>query len=425
MVRSWLSTALAALAATTLFTSVASAASTVLPLGACATVAPEQPQMPVESFELTVGTHPFGLVYYSEDIAFAAVMRSVLVLDTSKFVPRILHNLTMPSNYDIGNISASHDSDDFYAQYHGVKLSWDRENLYVAAGYGAVILDVRRALRGASNSYVGLLSYHGLFGNNSVEVSLSPDDQYVFLSQELGSELTLERGAIEVWHVNKSAATGAITGTHVGVLPLGYAVVSQEFSPDRTRLFVTSELSLLALPGFPLTQEAGTISVLDVATLTTDPSNALLYTVPSGCHPVRCALGPDGKYLWVTTREGNELLAYDVALLATNETAALGSLVSRAQTGTSPVSIAFVGSQVLTADSNRFDYANTSTGITVVDSALALNEGPTHVFAGPSSQIAAGAFPREIAVSPSQRRMLISNYDSGFIQVVNTTGLLI
>ncbi|KAH8650046.1 hypothetical protein BX600DRAFT_517264 [Xylariales sp. PMI_506] len=407
-VRCWLSV-VATIAAATCFSPAAADS----PVQVCATVAPPSVPLNLDAAYLAVGDHPFGLTYLTDDIAFACVIRSVLVLDTSSLAPTIKYNISLPSGYDIGDTSPGPDS--YYTEFHGVKLSNDKKNLYIAVGNGAVILDVDKAIAGGNDSWVGLLSNGGIYGNCSVEVSLTPDDDYVILSQEFGSSLTNSRGAVEVYHVDKSPS-GQINGTFVGALILGYATVSQQFTPDYTKMFVTNEVASDASGASLSASTTGTISVLDVATLLTDPANALLWNVKAGCHPVRCMLGPNGKYLWVTAREANQLLGFDAETLATNATSS--SLVAVAQTGTSPVSLAMVGPFVLVADSNRFGYINTTTGVSVINSAAAFVVG-SELRSYP--QIPTGPFPRDFAVSPDNRTLLVAEYDGGMIQAINVS----
>jgi hypothetical protein len=94
------------------------------------------------------------LVYLNESIAFAAINFSVGVLDTSDFAPRLKYILPLQPAFFIGN-------DDIDLDGYGFRemaLTHDKENLYVATGYGAVILDVPRALAGSNDSFVGVLA---------------------------------------------------------------------------------------------------------------------------------------------------------------------------------------------------------------------------------------------------------------------------
>ncbi|KAI0126119.1 cytochrome cd1-nitrite reductase-like protein [Xylariales sp. AK1849] len=344
------------------------------------------------------------MIYLDNNIAFAAMERNLGVLDTSKFKPVLKYTIPLPSTYVTGDNNPASDG----YQFHGLTLTNDKKNLYVAIGYGAVIFDTAMAVAGRNDSVVGLLSQNGRAGNNSVEISITPDDKFVFLSQEFGNNATYNRGAIEVYKVTRHN-NGTVTGEYKGFIVLGFATVSQQFSPDFKKLFVTSEVATDAA-----STSEGSISVLDVDKLKTTPGKAFLHKVNGGCHPVRCKITPDGKYLWVTVREANQLLAFDAEKLAKNQTSDV--LVTTVQTGTSPVGIALIGSHVLTADSNRWGYSNTTTGITVVDSISALTDTVVNF-----PQIRTGQFPREFAVSPDGNTLLVGEYDALRVRAVDVS----
>jgi DNA-binding beta-propeller fold protein YncE len=138
--------------------------------------------------------------------------------------------------------------------------------------------------------------------------------------------------------------------------------------------------------------------------------------VRNRCSPVRIAVSPKGNHIWVTARERNKLLAFDTVKLESNSPEAL---LASVQVGTSPVGVTFVnhGRHIITADSNRFNYPNTTTGLTVVDAEAALKGKQG------SPRIATGLFPREFAVSLDGKTLLVSNYSSDEIEVVNASQL--
>ena len=74
------------------------------------------------------------------------------------------------------------------------------------------------------------------------------------------------------------------------------------------------------------------------------------------------------------------------------------------------------GSRILTADSNRFNYTNATTGLSVVDVHAALRGEQAVV-----GRIPTGQFPRELAISPNSRTILVSDYGSEEIQALDVT----
>jgi DNA-binding beta-propeller fold protein YncE len=330
-------------------------------------------------------------------VAFSAFAPgSVGVLNTSTFTPTLIHEIALLPPFYQKSFSVS-----------GLGISHDKQTVYVAVGSGAVAVDVKKAVAGEADSIVGYLS--GTVGNNSIEVTLSSDDKYAFVSQEYGSTATGLRGAVEVFNVYR-ASNGSVSSTYLGYVELGYAVVGMALSNNGCKLYATSELA-------SRNTTQGTLSVLDVATLKTNPSKALLASFDAGCSPVRIAVSSNGKHIWVTARESNKLLAFDAAKLETNSS---GALLASVQVGTSPVGVTFVnhGRHLVTADSNRFEYTNTTTGLTVVDTQAALKGKQGF------PRIPTGLFPREFAVSPDGKTLLASEYGSKAIQVVEVSDLI-
>ncbi|KAI1856639.1 hypothetical protein JX265_011598 [Neoarthrinium moseri] len=336
---------------------VAAIAAVLLPLTAafpthvCATNAPPQPDLPLNNSVLGVESRPWGLIYLNEKIAFAAVNFSIGVIDTSELTPKMKYMLPLPPWCLIGNTNITEDG---YG-LRGLALTNDKRNLYAATGYGAVILDVNRALAGRNDSYVGVLSKDGYVGQSAIEVTVSADDKFVFISQEFGSNNTWGLGALEVYNVTR-LANGTVASTWRGFIALGYATIGQQFSQDHSRLFVTSEMNNSATS---LNDTTGIVNVLDVATLRRTPGKSLVKKIVAGCHPVRAQMSLDGRHLWVTTRESNHVLAFDAAKLADNTT--MDAQVAQINTGTSPIGITAIRGHILTADSNRFGYSNAST----------------------------------------------------------------
>lgn len=132
---------------------------------------------------------------------------------------------------------------------------------------------------------------------------------------------------------------------------------------------------------------------------------------------MRIAVSSDGTTVWVTARESNHLLAFDAAKLISNPNEAP---LASAQVGTSPIGLVFAQNErlILTADSNRFNYTNTTTGLSVVDVGAALN-GKEAVL----GRIPTGMFPRQFAFSPDNSTILVSDYLSKEIQAVDVSTL--
>lgn len=158
--------------------------------------------------------------------------------------------------------------------------------------------------------------------------------------------------------------------------------------------------------------------MLDVRTLEIDPALSVLTgtNATAGCSPVRAIVTRDGKTVWVTARESNRLLAFNATRLLSDPGSAL---IASVEVGTSPVGLVFAKreSRILTADSNRFGYANATTGLSVVDVQAALRGSPSAVL----GYISTGLFPRNFAPSQDGKTILVTDYSSAQIQAIDVS----
>lgn len=369
----------------------------------------------VRTASLNIHGNPFGMVYATrqKDIAFFTIDRNVTVstlnvLNTSSFPPTLIHQYSLePAAYVNGEGAL------------GVALSNDGRYLFLAAGPGALIVDTARAANGLPAAIVGTLNGTTATqkpGTDAIEVTISKDNKYAFVSQEYGYDEYGKvgpptRGNINVFKLHYHH-NGTITGTPVGFVELGYLVVGTALSPNGRLLYATSESYVHTGSG------QGFLSVLDVKTLETNPSEAVLATnITAGCSPVRIIVSRDGRTVWTTSRASNYLLGFDAAALLSAPNNALRASV---EVGTWPVGLTFArdGSRIITADSNRMYFPNTTTGLTVVDVEAAL-KGDLAVL----GRIPTGLFPREFAVSPDGKSVLVADHDSQQIQAVDVTTL--
>ncbi|KAI1373536.1 cytochrome cd1-nitrite reductase-like protein [Hypoxylon crocopeplum] len=376
-------------------------AAATIPAPVCQGTAPPQATINIHTTNMSVPGSPFGLVYARDDIVFAGMGHKVAMLSTAAFTPALAREIALPAPFSQSQADAS-----------GLALSRDKRYVYASIGPGAAIVDVEKAIAGDANPLAGLLV--GTIGDGAIQVTLTADDGYAFVTQEYGSpNSTSYRGAIEVFQLHRSR-NGSISSTNKGYITLGFAVVGTVLSHDGSKMYVTSEVTGQATSA---NATQGTLSILDVATLKTNPSKALLRTVDAGCSPVRLSLSPDGKMAWVTARESNKLLMFDLAKLESSHPEE--ALQASVQVGTSPVGVAIVndGRYIITADSNRYNAANATTGLTVVDAKAALRGKQGF------PRIPTGLFPREFAVSPDGKTLLVAQYRSNAIQAIDLTQL--
>jgi DNA-binding beta-propeller fold protein YncE len=291
--------------------------------------------------------------------------------------------------------------------------------LAVAAGRDRVIfLDPGRLTSGAGDSVLGYLQYEK--DPVSSNVNVTPDDRLLFVSEE-------SMRVITVIDLARARASGFQGDSIVGKIPVGNSPLALTFSPDGRLLYTTSQIAPqnsgwppeCAPEGKPQPESSprsaqGAVMVVDVARARTDPAHAVIAMAPAGCTPVRLALSPRGDIAYVTARGSHDLLAFDTGKLVRDP---LHALLGRVPVGPSPVGVAVDGNgrRVFATSSNRYaSDANDRQFLTVVDAAR-INAGATAVL----GTIPAGAFPRELKLTSDQRTLLITNFTSGTLQLVD------
>ena len=292
----------------------------------------------------------------------------------------------------------------------GETISPDGRYLLAADGTGAVVLSVARAEQGASGAVLGTLATPAgaRGGGGAIEVAVSPDDRYAFVTLE-----DSQRAA--VFNLAKALADGFGPADYVGSIPLELAPVGITVSPDGRWLYATSEDRTLPRAG-GAAAEGGTLSVISLRRAETDPAASVVATVNAGCEPVRVITSADGNEVWVTARASDDLLCFAAARLATDPAKAL---VAITRVGEAPVGLAAVrgGSLVVVADSNRFGRPGASADLDVVNVADALSGWPAV-----DGYIGSGLFPRDMTVSPTGT-LYVSNFSSGQLEAVDVASI--
>ncbi len=252
-------------------------------------------------------------------------------------------------------------------------------------------------------------------------VNVTSDDKLLFVSNEYD-------GAIAVIDLERARRTGYGNGSIMGSIPAGVRPFALTFSPDSRWLYATVEA---AAPewGWPAecTREAsgkpelvdpqGAILVIDVRRAAANPSAAVLARVPAACAPVRAALSPDGNLLYVAARNSNAVVLFDAAKLVSDGAHAR---IGLAPVGQSPTPLALIdgGTKLLVGNTARYDQRNPPGTLMVLDAAK-LDSGADAIL----GVVPTGVFPREMRVSADQGTVFLTNWKSGFLQVIDAKSL--
>jgi DNA-binding beta-propeller fold protein YncE len=281
----------------------------------------------------------------------------------------------------------------------GATISPDGRYLLVADGSGAVVISVARAEQGQPGAVLGTLT-DPAGGAGGIEVAVSPDGGFAFVTQEDSQQAA-------VFNLRLALTRGFGPADYVGAIPLGLAPVGMAVSPDGRWLYATSEAARRNARG------QGSLAVISLPRAETDPAASVVTTVAAGCSPVRVVTSADGREVWVTARESDDLLCFSAAALRSDPARALVAVV---RVGEAPVGLMLVrnGSRVVVADSNRFNATGANSDLSVVNVAAALAARPAVI-----GRIPAGQFPREMALVPGGQRLLVSNFASGQVEAVS------
>jgi DNA-binding beta-propeller fold protein YncE len=291
----------------------------------------------------------------------------------------------------------------------GMALTPGDRYLLVAQGAGAVVLSVPAAEQGARSATLGTLSTRHSVGG-AIEVAVSPDGRFAFVSLE-------DSGAIAVFNLQRALASHFRTSGFVGDIPMGIAPVGMAVSPNGDWLYATSEVNRGHRNGPGAAGAQGSLSVISLHKAETDPAHSVVSRVDAGCSPVRVVTSASGGTVWVTARESDVLLGFSASRLRSDPS---HSLIARVEVGEAPVGLALVdgGQRVVVADSNRFQRPGTTASLAVVNVAAALAGKPA--LAG---YLPAGSFPRQMALEPGGRTLLVTNFGSRQLETVDVANL--
>jgi DNA-binding beta-propeller fold protein YncE len=303
----------------------------------------------------------------------------------------------------------------------GMTLTHDGQLLIVTSDDRVAFIDPARLIAGSADAVLGYLKDAPMAGR--VYANVTPDDRWLFLSDESAQ-------TISVVNLAKARASGFDASAVVGQIPVGRAPIALTFSRDHRLLYTTSQVapaaygwpSVCRAPGSDTTRQRaryakGAILVIDVARATHDPTNAVVGAVAAGCNPVRMVTSPRGDVAYVSVRTDNSMLAFDTRKLLTDSAHAL---IARVPVGSAPVGVAVLkdGAWIAVTNSNRFGDTSATQSLTIID-AHEIGRGEAAVL----GTVPAGVFPRELRVTEDQRTLLLTNFGSKTLAVMDVARL--
>jgi DNA-binding beta-propeller fold protein YncE len=163
--------------------------------------------------------------------------------------------------------------------------------------------------------------------------------------------------------------------------------------------------------------QQGLLNVISVQKAAVRPAGSVVAQVPAGCHPVRVVTSGHGSQVWVTARESNALLCFSASKLRSDPGHAL---IARVQVGQSPIGVTPVagGARIVVANSNLTGRKGVAPSLVVVNAAAALDGKPALV-----GLIKSGPLPRQFALEPDGRTLLVTNSSARRLEAVDVTHL--
>ncbi len=302
----------------------------------------------------------------------------------------------------------------------GMALTHDGKLLVVSDDDRMAFVDVPELISGAEHPTVHYVNEAPLAGRTYANVSR--DDHYAFFSDET-------EGTITVFDLRKARRSGYGPQDIVGKIPAGISPVSLVFSADGRYLYATIEVAPRSWnwpgtcrawrPSVQRRHPQGAILVIDMKRAQSDPAHSVVGTVPAGCSPVRLVTSPTGDTAYVTARRDNAVLAFRTKDLLRDTTHAL---IARVPVGTAPVGIAVVegGRKIVATISNRFATGPAEPQSLAVIDVDKLGSGARAIV----DTIPAGGFPRELRLMSDGHTLLVTNYATNTLEVVDLARVL-
>jgi serine/threonine protein kinase/DNA-binding beta-propeller fold protein YncE len=279
-----------------------------------------------------------------------------------------------------------------------VTITSDGRYVLAAVSNGAYVISVTEAENGnAAGAVQGQIAPP--LGDTSNEVFVSRNG-LVFITYQ-------NTGNVAVFSLQQAIAGHYGQHGFIGMIPLGPKSMPQAMaeSTDGRWLYVTGE------------SQGGRLYLVDMAKAGTDPQHALASSAPAGCAPARVIVSADGKYVWVTDRDSNALVAFSAARLAAKSPQ---PLVAKITVGRKPIGLSFVddGSKIVVADANSGGPPGAD-NLVLVSTQLALQNKSGAL----SGFIPTGQQPRDLALEPDGKTLLSTDTKSGQLLAIDVRSL--
>jgi DNA-binding beta-propeller fold protein YncE len=354
-----------------------------MPPGCTTATATAKPLTQVHQHLVTTGEQPFDVVTTPNGYGFVSLEDGLAVMRTTRTTPVLIHTFRL-------------------TQAFGEALTHDQKYLLVTGGSGLTVFRVSD-LENGNYTPAGTLTSPG--GQHAVQVAVSPDNRYAFVTLQYSAH-------VAVFNLRQALTSGFGPADLAGLIPVAAQPIGIIASPDGRYLYVATGLATPAS-----SSGRGTLTVMDLRKAETSPRSSVLKVVGAGCGPNRIAVSAGGQTVWLTVGGANALDAYSAAKLRTDPRHAL---IARVAVGQLPLGLVIIknGARIVVADSNRDHVAGGAANLALVDVAKALAGQPALI-----GVIGSGDIPRQFAVEPGKRTLLVAVTGSGQVRAIKLTHL--
>jgi DNA-binding beta-propeller fold protein YncE len=302
----------------------------------------------------------------------------------------------------------------------GMTITHDGRTLIVASGPRIAFISTAKLIAGDTGAVLGYLDEGATPGR--IYANTTRDDKIAFVADERAR-------TVSVIDLPKALATKFNASSIIGKIPTGNAPIAVTLSSDDNVMYVSSQAAPPELH-WPIACKGegsadttavvpqGAIHVVDVGRARTDPAHAVVASVPAGCSVVRLVLSPSGDRVYATARNSNALMVFDSKKLRDDPQHAL---IGRVPVGIAPVGVAVIdsGRKVIVTNSNRFAGTNADRQTLTVVDATRIAEAERAII----GSIPAGAFPREMRETSDGTTLVVTNFASKQIELIDLTRL--
>ena len=299
----------------------------------------------------------------------------------------------------------------------GMVMTHDGKLLIVANDDYVDVLDVERLKSGQGDPKLGRI--YGGEGAFETNVNVTPDDRFLFVSDH-----AIPKETVTVYRLDEARKTGFKGDFKVGTIHTGREVLALVFAKDPRYLYIVSEQngsdstwSAACPQNLPNKKPVeGVVHVIDVEKAKKDPANSILSRVKAGCVATRMTLSPNGDRAYVTARADDTLVVLDTTKFLKDP--------DHAKIGTVPVGKSPTGSTLMDGGSklivSNIGNPNEQQSLTVIDTAK-VTSGPGAVI----GTIPVGSGPRDATVLKDGRTLIVPNFNSSTLQVIDLSRLKI